>query len=212
MSSSPERGPDPALFRLRLPAASAGPVLMLEEARAAARAQGYAAGWAAGNRQVRAATKAQLEQSADHQQQLGADRSARLEQALSALALAATGLERLAGPALREADETVLRAAVQLTRVLVGRELALATQPGLDALRRALVHTPANRPVTVFLSPADLATLTDTASSVRTVDGRRVTLLADPTLGSGDAVAECDAVRVDARLAAALDRLDEALS
>ena len=120
----------------------------------------------------------------------------------------APGPHRL--PAAAQTDEQVLRAALQLTRALLGRELVLTTQPGLDALRRALVHTPANRPVTVWLSPADLGALTDGGTALHTVDGREVTLLADPALASGDAVAECDAVRVNARLSAALERLDEA--
>jgi flagellar assembly protein FliH len=202
---------NPARFDLRLPVAGAGPVVLVEEARAAARAQGYAEGWAAGKRQVREDTQGQLTDAAAQRQQAEDEREQRLGRALAAVALGASTLERRSAPNCAEVDGEVLRAAVQLTRVLLGRELALATEPGLDGLRRALVHTPANRPVTVWLAPADLAALTDGATSTRTVDGREVTLLADPALQTGDAVAECDAVRVDARLGAALQRLAEVL-
>lgn len=211
MSSSPERHGAATPFQLKLPVAGAGPVVMTEEARAAARAQGYAAGWAAGNRSVREATRAQLDAAARRQAQAEADQERRLDQALAAVAGAARELERRIAPAALETDEQVLRAALQLTQTLLGRELALAAQPGLDALRRAVVHTPANRPVTVWLSPADLANLTGGGPATRTVDGREVSLLADPALLTGEAIAECDAIRVDARLSSALARLEEVL-
>lgn len=220
MSSLPERRrQDPgaaaavnsARFELRLPVSGARPVVMVEEVRAAARAQGYAEGWAAGNRQVRAAARGQLDQAAAQQRAAQTARTQRLDQALGAVAVAASALEQRSAPVCAEMDEEIMRAAVALTRALLGRELALATQPGLDALRRALVHTPANRPVTVWLAPGDLAVLTAGEAATRTVDGREITLLADPALHTGEAVAECDAVRVDARLGAALQRLDEVL-
>jgi flagellar assembly protein FliH len=212
MSSSPRPTPGRQPFQLRLPVANAGPVVVLEEARAAARAQGYAAGWAAGNRQVRESVRAQQEADEQARRDAEAERSARLERALAAVAGAARSLEQRIAPVALETDEEVLRAAVALARVLLGRELALATQPGMDALRRAIVHTPANRPVTVWLCPADLATLTDGGPAARVVDGREVVLLADSALLPGEAVAECDAIRVDARLSAALQRLDEVLT
>ena len=67
-----------------------------------------------------------------------------------------------------------------------------------------------NRPVTVRLSPTDLAVLG--TSGTRDIDGRAVTLVADPALHRGDAIAECDATTVDARIAEGLDRVRQALS
>jgi flagellar assembly protein FliH len=43
------------------------------------------------------------------------------------------------------------------------------------------------------------------------IGGRQVTVVPDGTLSPGDAVAECDATEVDARLGAALDRAGKAL-
>lgn len=184
---------------------------LLGEARAAALAQGYAAGWAEGKRQAAEAARTAAEQAAEQAARAAADRTAATERAVAAVAAAATALERQLGPAVAAAEEAILRAAVALTEVLLGHELAATRSPGEDALRRALALAPAHRPVIVRLHPADLATLAGPGAAGREVDGRAVTLLADPALQPGDAVAECDATTVDARLGAALDRVREVL-
>jgi flagellar assembly protein FliH len=129
---------------------------------------------------------------------------------LTALAGAAAELERRTVPVADELSESVLAAALVLAQAVLGRELAIATDGGADALRRALDLAPRHRPVTVRLSPQDLATLGVHDSTVE-IGGRAVTLVPDATLAAGDAVAVCDATEVDARLGAALDRAGKAL-
>src|SRR2546423_553152 len=82
--------------------------------------------------------------------------------------------------------------------------------PEVSAQLRAVALAPAGRPVTVRLSPADRATL-DLDESTVDIDGRAVTILADAGLRPGDAVAECDATTIDARLDTALARAKEVL-
>jgi flagellar assembly protein FliH len=79
-------------------------------------------------------------------------------------------------------------------------------------LARVLALAPEQRPVTVRLNPADRMTigLSDRTTEL-VVDGRSITLVEDPTLQPGDAVAVSDATTIDARLGTALERVREVL-
>jgi flagellar assembly protein FliH len=183
---------------------------LLTEARATARAQGYAAGWAEGMRQAADTAQAVADRVEAAAVQAGAEWAAQLEQAVTAVAAAARALEYRAAQPSAEVEELILRAAFTLTEALVGHELTVTGTPGEDAIGRALALVPLGRPVLVRLSPADHA-IVAAAGARREIDGRAVTLLADPTLQPGDAVAECDSTTVDARLGPALDRVRELL-
>jgi flagellar assembly protein FliH len=183
---------------------------LADEARSTAHAQGYAAGWAEGKRQAADVAQAMAGRARTTAGQAAEARSAQLEQAVTAIAAAAGALEHRAVQPSAEAAELILRAALALTETLVGHELAATRTPGEDAIRRALTLAPLGRPVQVRLSPADHAVVA--AAGVRQdIDGRRVTLLSDPALQPGDAVAECDATTIDASLGAALHRVREVL-
>jgi flagellar assembly protein FliH len=198
-----------ASFTLKLPVRVTADAGTPEAARTAAHAQGYAAGWAHGQYQARV----EAERVAAGGRQEAAELTTRVDRALVGLVAAAAGLERRMAPVAADLEDRVLAVAVELAGALLGRELAVATEPGLDALRRALLLTPANRPVTVRLNPADLADLCAGGSPDRyEIAGRVVTLLPDAGLARGDAVADCDATTVDARLGAAMDRLRAAVA
>src|SRR5919198_3306003 len=201
----------PARFEVDLRAAARMPEALLTEARAAAQSVGYAAGWAEGQRAVRDVAHAAAARAEAEVRRAAADREAGLNRGLGALAAAATALERRVAPTLAELEDAMLRGALALTEALLGHELAVTRTPGADAVRRALALAPARRPVLVRLHPDDLTTLSVSDGDQYEVDGRVVTLLADQALQPGDAVAECDATTVDARLAAAVDRVREAL-
>jgi flagellar assembly protein FliH len=132
--------------------------------------------------------------------------------ALGALRAAADALEAAVLPTLQAAEDVVLATAVELAEALVGRELtftaAAGLGPGLDAVGRALASMPGTRPVTVRLSPADLAALDLTkAAALPAAAGRRLEFTADFGVERGGAIADCDAVRIDAQLGAALTRI-----
>jgi flagellar assembly protein FliH len=180
------------------------------EVRDSARAEGYSAGWAEGRRVAAADARARSAEVAREVAAAEQMRRRRHESALAGLAAAATSLEQRTVPVLDEMSEQILTAALVLAQAVLGRELAVATDGGAEALRRALDLAPRQRPVTVRLNPDDLATLAVHDATVD-IDGRPVTVVPDASLGPGDAIAVCDATEVDARLAAALDRAGQAL-
>lgn len=185
----------------------------LATARRAAKAAGYAAGWAEGRRAANIqAADARKAVEAENQRYTTA-RQAALHRALATVAAAATHLEQRAVPAAADIEDQLVSAAFTLAEAVLGRELALADSPGRDAVARALELVPVGRPVLIRINPADYARLTEEADheGPLVIDGRTVSLAADASLASGDAVAESDATVVDARLSAALLRVGEAL-
>jgi flagellar assembly protein FliH len=173
-----------------------------ERSHQAARAQGYATGWAEGRRVAlaRAAEEAEaVRREADADQ---ARRDAEHRDALAALDAAVAQLRtRLAETVDAVAGQTV-DIALELTHAILGREVATATDPGGDALRRALALVDPHVAVTVRMHPEDRATLDPVA-----LQGRAVAVVDDPSLARGDAVAETEDTLVDATISAALVRV-----
>jgi len=185
------------------------PTELSERVRETARATGYAEGWSQGQHAAQHAARAIAVQQAARVQQAELAREAALRQALGAVAGAASRLERHAAVDLAALENLVLRAAVELAETLLGRELVATDSAGLDALRRAIALVPPDGPVTVLVNPEDYRVLTggQEPECEQVHQGRRVTLRPDPGLAPGDAVAECAATTVDARLSSALDRV-----
>jgi flagellar assembly protein FliH len=179
---------------------------LAERSRAAARAQGFAAGWAEGLRAAAARTaethEAQVRVFDEHAATfLAAQRSA-----LAAVETAARRCAETAAEVQHGLSGAALDLALQLVEAVLGRELEVATDPGADALRRALATVPVDVPLVARLHPADLATLDRT-----TVGERSVSFVADPSVARGDAVVESDSGVVDATVGAALARVREVL-
>ena len=112
-------------------------------------------------------------------------------------------------PVADEIRETVLGTVLTLVEDLLGRELALADSPVLDAVRRALTLCPADAPAVVRVHPDDLAeipaeALAELPDTVRVVG--------DPAVERAGAVAETGPRRIDAQLGAALERVQAVLS
>lgn len=174
----------------------------------AARAQGYAVGWAEGRREAAAlaATEAAEAATRNAAAEQGRDDEhavvlAALEQAAAELGAAVTGLAE-------QLEEQALRLARELTTALLGRELALASDPTEDVVRRALVVLPDGHvPVTVRVHPDVHA-----SAASETLTARGVTVVADADLEVPDAVVETDTSYVDLAVGAALARVLEALS
>jgi flagellar assembly protein FliH len=179
--------------------------------RAEAQAAGYATGWAQGRREADIVAQADRDQLLAAAHELTAQHQAAASAALRALAAAGAGLERRALPLAADLEDAVVRTAFALAEAILGRELAVAANPGRDALARVLALASAGRPVVVRLNPADHALLCEDGTVAHEIDGRTVTLVADGSLASGDAVATCDATEIDARLDTALARVKEAL-
>jgi flagellar assembly protein FliH len=179
--------------------------------RAEAESAGYANGWAKGRREADLAARAARDQVEAEVRQANAVQAARMDQALTALTGAASGLERRMVPVAAELADIVVATAYALAETIIGRELTLAVEPGRDAVARALAYARADLPVTVRLHPSDYATVTQRQPGTVEIEGRTVSITADATLRPGDAVAECDATTIDARIEPALDRVREVM-
>jgi flagellar assembly protein FliH len=220
MSSSPEAWEPADLRVVRVPE-PAGPALplfevgtsvgvpdtLLAQARAAANAAGYAAGWAHGMRMAEQRAAAAAERSRAEAEQAHADQRAAVARGLAALHAAADALERQAVPGAEQLEALLLEAGHGIAEALVGHALRDDETRAPAALARVLALAPAGEPVTVRLSPADHAIV---AAHFVPAD-RAVTIVADPELEPGDAVAVSGATEVESRIRAGLHRIREAL-
>lgn len=184
------------------------PSALLDPARRAAASEGYAAGWAEGMRAARDATEAELAAARRDVEAETAAFRARVEQALSGVLAAAADLRVRSAPALEDVERIIVSAAFEIAESVVGASLRDDDRRGAAAVARALALVPDDDRVVVALHPADHATLV--AAGVRY--GPCVELVADPTLSPGDATARSGATTVDARIAAGLARVWEALA
>jgi flagellar assembly protein FliH len=133
----------------------------------------------------------------------------RLASATAALSAAVTRLDEAARPVADDIRETVVGTVLTLLEDLLGRELALADSPVLDAVRRALVLCPADVPAVVRVHPDDLAEI-PAAAIAGLPDSVRV--VGDTSLERAGAIAETGTRRIDAQLMAALERVQQVLS
>lgn len=170
--------------------------------------EGFEAGYADGM-QAAALAVADIEVEAQARLQAAHDEWATQAQAaLSALAVAADRLDARLAPDLSEMTGSLTEAAYTLVADLLGRELASATDPGRDAVERALRLLPVDAPTVVRINPADHALLdVDWVGSLPAT----VTVLADAAVEPAGALAESGARRVDAQVSAALLRVREVL-
>lgn len=203
----------------------------VRETQERARVAGYAAGFAAGSRAAAGATQtlhARLESQAR------AAEAARLAEHAAALAVLSRASQAAAArvvPVLDDARGLLYTGALELSRAVVGVELADGERSARAALVRALDVPHDVQVQTVRLHPADLAEVqaaenarttaagpaaaagaaaAETASPVLPpLDG--VQLVADPSLSRGDAVSTFEGGFFDARIETAFTRALEAL-
>lgn len=179
---------------------------LAEATRRAARAQGYAVGWAEGRRAaaVAAAEQAAAALAADalEQQRRESEHRSRLE----ALTNAAAGFAAATAVAAQQLEDQALLLARELTALLVGHELRTSADPAGDVVRRVLAVLPDGVATTVRVHPDVAAAIPGTAV------GRDVSVVADTSLEPCDAVVETATQVVDLGIAAALERVREALA
>jgi flagellar assembly protein FliH len=204
-------GVSAARFDVDLRAGFPVPEHIVAEATAAAHAAGFASGWAQGQRASEAHTVTLHAHLLDEAAAAATAQQQAVRRAAAGLNAAAMALEQQVTATAADLEDLILNTAFDIAEAVLGRELALAENPGRDALARALALTPLNRPVTVRLSPADHTALTSAGGLPPEVEGRQLTMVADPQLRSGDAVADCDATAIDARIETALDRIRQVL-
>jgi flagellar assembly protein FliH len=176
-----------------------------EQAHAEGFAAGHAEGLAAAGTVVAETERAAAERLAEVQSRW----ERRLVSATAALGAAAARLDEAELPIAEDIRDTILTAVVTLVEDLLGRELALAESPGLDALRRALTLVPTEAPAVLRLHPDDLAEIPAEALAALP---DTLTVVADAAVERAGAVAECGPQRIDAQLGAALERVQAVLA
>jgi flagellar assembly protein FliH len=181
----------------------------LERLRQRAHAEGFAAGHAEGMTAAAAVVAETERAAAERLADVQARWERRMASATAALAAAAARFEEASVPAADEIRETILGTVLTLVEDLLGRELALADSPVLDAVRRALALCPSDAPVVVRVHPDDLGEIPADALA-GLPDAVRV--VGDPAIERAGAVAETGPRRIDAQLGAALERVQAVLS
>jgi len=192
MSSSTEVVP---LTGLRLPELSA-----VETTRETARAQGYAVGWAQGRREAEAAVRAEVDELSRATAVRESQRDAEQAAAVVALRQAAAAGQELLAAACHRVDEQAGALALELTRTLLG---ALEPDP-VHVIARVCGLLPEHAVGSVRLHPEVAALAGDLADL-------GILVVADPSLGRADAVAQADDHVVDLRVDEALARVAEVL-
>ena len=180
----------------------------LARLRAQAHAEGFAAGHAEGLLAA-AAVVAGVEQEAQERlAEVQTRWERRLVSATAALGAAVRQLDDTARPVADDIRESIITTALTLVEDILGRELALAATPAVDAVRRALTFCPADAPAVVRIHPDDLAELPPEA--LAELPGS-VRVVADPSVERAGAIAESGPSRIDAQLGTALRRVQAVL-
>jgi flagellar assembly protein FliH len=174
-----------------------------------ARARGHAAGYTEGLRAAAIEVDARVARLEAEYTALARTATQDLNAAVTVLHTAAKALDRRTIPVVRDAEDTLLSAAIDLAEAIIGHALSDETTAVRFALGRSSDIAGAGgslaRPHTVRLHPDDLALL-DAA-----VEAPGVTLVADASLVRGDAVSEFPDGYLDARIGSALERARTAL-
>jgi flagellar assembly protein FliH len=161
--------------------------------------EGYAHGLEVAATEARAVALAQAEAHAAAER----DREARVHAALEVLDRVTTALQAREAVAVHEVEDAVTDLALQISAAVLTRELALSTDPGRDALARALALAPRDAAVTARLHPADAASL----AGVDSFAGRPLHVVADPAVEPGGCVVDTAGRQIDAQVGPALARV-----
>ena len=124
--------------------------------------------------------------------------------ALGALASATDELRRRDGVSLADVGHQAVELAVVIAAAVLDREVSVASDPGADAIARALALAPDSGPVVARLHPLDIETVADVDALA---PGRELHLVPDATVERGGCRLEVGPARIDAQLSSALERV-----
>ena len=178
---------------------------LAERSHRVARAQGFAVGWAEGVRASQARSAAAHEEAARALEERSNRVLSEQQAASAALATAVTRCQETTRALQERLADQAVELALQIAEAVLGREVALSTDPG-DAVRRALTALPVDVPLVLRLHPDDQALLDPALLA-----GCPASVVADPHLARGDARVETESGWVEADLAGALARVREVL-
>ena len=176
-------------------------------AMAAARARGYAAGFAEGRRAAAEEQARWLADAEDARAAESAESADHVAVLAHALRSAAVELREATVPVLAEAEAALVEAAFELATAVVGVALSDRVAGARAAVERVVAATDGGAVPVVRLNPADVEELRGAGLSPE-----EVRLVADPSLARGDAIGELSGGWLDARVGEALARAREVLS
>ncbi len=182
--------------------------------REAAATVGYAAGYSAGYSAAVSAVREEARATEAARREERAGEAHAVSAVLASLERAVAGLVARHAPLLQDVADLLAPAAVVLAGAVVGREIDLSPNPGLDAVTRALAMVPNDADVVVRLHPIDTRLLeaSDALTELPGAGRRTIRLVPDSGMSRGDAYADCDDLHVDACIGAALDRVASVLT
>lgn len=175
---------------------------LAERARRAARAQGYAVGWAEGRREAGARAEEAAAAAAELTRRAEEQREAEHRAVIKALTLAADELRAAIAEVCARVGDQATELALAVTEELVGRELSAAVDPGVDVVRRVLAVVPEGSSPQVRLHPS-----IGSSPALAELADRGLVVVPDPDIEPHDAVVETEDLVIDLRIPAALDRL-----
>ena len=180
---------------------------LAERTRTAAQAQGYSVGWSEGHQAGMRRAAADAEALAEETTRREEARSLEHAAAIAALTAAAAALAATAGEVAARVGAQATELAFELTRALVGHELAIAEDPGAGVVARAIAVLPQDPTTVVRLHPSAAG-----PDVVTQLGAYGVAVRHDTSLDAHDAVVETATTAIDLRISEALDRLREALA
>lgn len=131
-----------------------------------------------------------------------------IDKTLGALDLSARDLSAAKSVWEQAGPGQTIDIALEIAEMVLMREVVTAKDPGRDAIVRCLAEVTASETAVIRLHPADLEAIGPFEDLL--ID-RTFELVADPSIASGDAVADTTTGSVDARLRGALGRVREEL-
>lgn len=168
-----------------------------EEVNELARRQGFQKGYAEGLEAARQEVEAAMD-----------DANKRVRRALAALCEAVDGLDQRETTALHTVEDEIAAGAVTIAHAILQRELDTMSNPGAEAIARAMKLVPPRGDAVARLNPDDVATLSIDQVSTTT---RTVRVVADPSIEPGGCVVDVGDSRIDAQLSTALANVTKAL-
>lgn len=175
-----------------------------EQARAAARAQGYSVGWAQGRKEAAEEARASAEAEERRRAEAEERRDAEHREAVRALTAAAARLQELTTDAVAAVEEQANTLAWELVHQLMAREVRVAT--GAAVVRRVLALAPEGPVAAVRLHPDAAAD-----PALKELEDRGARIVADPGLDRADALVEVEDHVLDLRIGTAMERVRKVL-
>ncbi len=136
------------------------------------------------------------------------DANTRVRRALAALCEAVDSFDQRQAVALTDVEDAIVAGALDFAHAIMEREISLATDPGAEALSRALKLGTQRGDVIVYMNPDDAETLSMEGISTST---RSLHIVSDSSIEPGGCVVEVEDTRIDSQISSSIFKIRQAL-